>query len=308
MTSAHPRRILWLLAAATLIPIAILSWLGMGVLRQDQDAERQRRREALELNARRLALDIERRLQDVEAGLARGEGVAFSATGPVSSSSVLLLYQSALLPLDDVSSPALVNARALEFQQNDQAAATTAYRNLTGARDPRIRAAALVGLASVLNKRGDLPGALGAYSELDALGETTVAGQPASLVARHARCRALERTGDAQRLRTEADELARVLNAGGWRIDLDLGRGELRRAGKVVTTTPLELKLMGVFASRVGRVLSRRTLIDEAWGHDTAITERVVDNQIAHLRQEIEPSPSAPRFLKSVRGLGYRFD
>jgi two-component system alkaline phosphatase synthesis response regulator PhoP len=90
--------------------------------------------------------------------------------------------------------------------------------------------------------------------------------------------------------------------------ELDLGRGELRRAGKLVTTTPLELKLLAVLTGRSGRVLSRRTLIDEAWGHDTAITERVVDNQIAHLRQKIEPAPASPRFLKSVRGLGYRFD
>jgi DNA-binding response OmpR family regulator len=72
--------------------------------------------------------------------------------------------------------------------------------------------------------------------------------------------------------------------------------------------TPLELKLLGIFTRRSGRVLSRRTLIDEAWGHDTAITERVVDNQIAHLRQKIEPRPATPTFLKSVRGLGYRFD
>ena len=49
-------------------------------------------------------------------------------------------------------------------------------------------------------------------------------------------------------------------------------------------------------------------LIDEAWGPDTAITERVVDNQIAHLRRKIEPAPAAPRLLKSVRGIGYRFD
>jgi DNA-binding response OmpR family regulator len=90
--------------------------------------------------------------------------------------------------------------------------------------------------------------------------------------------------------------------------ELDLTRGELRRAGRVVATTPLELKLLGIFTRRPGRVLSRRTLIDEAWGHDTAITERVVDNQIAHLRQKIEPTPAAPTFLKSIRGLGYRFD
>jgi len=90
--------------------------------------------------------------------------------------------------------------------------------------------------------------------------------------------------------------------------ELDLGRAELRRAGKPIATTPLELKLLGLFTRRVGRVLTRRVLIDEVWGHDTAITERVVDNQIANLRKKIEPSPTTPRFLKSVRGIGYRFD
>jgi DNA-binding response OmpR family regulator len=90
--------------------------------------------------------------------------------------------------------------------------------------------------------------------------------------------------------------------------ELDLGRAELRRDRKPVATTPLELKLLEFFTRRVGRVLTRRTLIDEIWGRDTAITERVVDNQIANLRKKIEPAPAAPRFLKSVRGIGYRFD
>ena len=90
--------------------------------------------------------------------------------------------------------------------------------------------------------------------------------------------------------------------------EVDFTRAELRRGGKVIPVTPLEFKLLTLFATRSGRVLTRRVLIDEAWGHDTAITERVVDNQIANLRKKIEPSPSEPRFLKSVRGIGYRFD
>ncbi|HUS07823.1 MAG TPA: response regulator transcription factor [Bryobacteraceae bacterium] len=90
--------------------------------------------------------------------------------------------------------------------------------------------------------------------------------------------------------------------------ELDLNRGELRRAGKVVATTPLEFKLLGLMARRAGRVLTRRVLIDEVWGKETAITERVVDNQIANLRKKIEPTPDQPQYLKSVRGIGYRFD
>lgn len=99
---------------------------------------------------------------------------------------------------------------------------------------------------------------------------------------------------------------ANVVRFGDCEIDFD--RAELRRAGKPVATTPLEFKLLGLFARRPGRVLTRRVLIDEAWGKETAITERVVDNQIANLRKKIEPSPAEPRHLKSVRGIGYRFD
>ncbi len=90
--------------------------------------------------------------------------------------------------------------------------------------------------------------------------------------------------------------------------ELDFARAELRCAGRPVATTPLELKLLGLFARRPGRVLTRRILIDEAWGKETMITERVVDNQIANLRKKIEPAPAQPCYLKSVRGIGYRFD
>jgi DNA-binding response OmpR family regulator len=90
--------------------------------------------------------------------------------------------------------------------------------------------------------------------------------------------------------------------------EVDYAKGELRRGGKMVATTPLEFKLLGLLARRAGRVLTRRVLIDEVWGKETAITERVVDNQIANLRKKIEPSPGAPRYLKSVKGIGYRMD
>jgi two-component system alkaline phosphatase synthesis response regulator PhoP len=90
--------------------------------------------------------------------------------------------------------------------------------------------------------------------------------------------------------------------------ELDLAAAELRCGGRPVPTTPLEFKLLALLIRRPGRVLTRRVLIDEVWGRDTAITERVVDNQIASLRKKIEPSAAEPRYLKSVRGIGYRFD
>jgi two-component system alkaline phosphatase synthesis response regulator PhoP len=107
-------------------------------------------------------------------------------------------------------------------------------------------------------------------------------------------------------LRRNAQMRAEVVRFGDCEVDFT--RGELRRGGKAVPVTPLEFKLLMLFVTRPGRVLTRRILIDEAWGRNTAITERVVDNQIANLRKKIEPSSAEPRFLKSVRGIGYRFD
>jgi DNA-binding response OmpR family regulator len=90
--------------------------------------------------------------------------------------------------------------------------------------------------------------------------------------------------------------------------EIDWERSELRRAGKLLRTTPLEFRLLDLFTRRPGRVLPRRVLIDEIWGKDIAVTERVVDNQISNLRKKIELKPSSPQFLQNVRGIGYKFD
>jgi DNA-binding response OmpR family regulator len=89
---------------------------------------------------------------------------------------------------------------------------------------------------------------------------------------------------------------------------VDFARRELRRNGRVVDLTPLEFKLLGLFIRCRGRALTRQQLIDEAWGVATFVTPHVVDNQVTNLRKKIEPDPSAPRYVLSVRGFGYRFD
>lgn len=91
-------------------------------------------------------------------------------------------------------------------------------------------------------------------------------------------------------------------------VEVDFGRGELRRAGVTMELTPLEFKLLGVFIRSRGRVVSRESLLDQVWGPQTFASARVVDNHIANLRRKIEPDPGAPRYLLNVRGLGYRFD
>ena len=91
-------------------------------------------------------------------------------------------------------------------------------------------------------------------------------------------------------------------------VEVDFTRGEMRRAGNAVDVTPLELKLLSTFITRRGRVLSRDQLLDAAWGSGTHVTDRVVDNQVTNLRKKIEPDLDNPRYLVSIRGVGYRFD
>jgi two-component system alkaline phosphatase synthesis response regulator PhoP len=91
-------------------------------------------------------------------------------------------------------------------------------------------------------------------------------------------------------------------------VELDFRRGELRRGGVPMELTPIEFKLMALFVRAAGRVMSRERLIEGAWGPDTFTSDRIVDNHIANLRRKIEPDPANPRYLRNVRGMGYRFD
>jgi len=90
--------------------------------------------------------------------------------------------------------------------------------------------------------------------------------------------------------------------------ELDFARGELRREGLAVELSALEYKLLAAFVRRAGHLLTRGQLLDEVWGPDTHVSDRVVDNQVVNLRRKIEPNPERPRYLIALRGLGYRFD
>ena len=107
-------------------------------------------------------------------------------------------------------------------------------------------------------------------------------------------------------LRRGSETLGDVYRFG--ELEVNFSRHELTRGGAVVPLTPLEFRLLEVFIRHRGRALARQRLIDAAWGYDTFVTDRVVDNQVTNLRKKIEPNPAAPVFVLSVRGFGYRFD
>jgi len=110
-------------------------------------------------------------------------------------------------------------------------------------------------------------------------------------------------------LRRTTSESPEVFRFGaGDEVEIDFGRGEVRRAGRRVDLSALEFKLLGAFVRSRGRLLTRNQLIDMVWGPGVALNERAVDNHIVLLRRKLEADPSKPRFIVNIRGLGYRFD
>ena len=91
-------------------------------------------------------------------------------------------------------------------------------------------------------------------------------------------------------------------------VEVDFVRREVKRGTQPVSLTPLEFRLLETLIRHRGRALRRQRVIDEAWGRDTFVTDRVVDNQVTNLRKKVEPNPSEPKYILSVRGFGYRFD
>jgi DNA-binding response OmpR family regulator len=90
-------------------------------------------------------------------------------------------------------------------------------------------------------------------------------------------------------------------------VRIDFTSMEATRAGKAVTLTSQEFKLLKYLAASAGRVVSREELLNEVWGYQNYPSTRTVDNHVLRLRQKLEPDPATPRFLMTMHGAGYKF-
>jgi len=120
--------------------------------------------------------------------------------------------------------------------------------------------------------------------------------------------RAMRRTGIPQMVISQVAAKVvthEVLMFGDARVDFT--SMEATRAGKPVTLTAQEFKLLKYLASSEGRVISRGELLNEVWGYQNYPSTRTVDNRILRLRQKLEPDPASPRFLTTMHGAGYKF-
>jgi DNA-binding response OmpR family regulator len=88
---------------------------------------------------------------------------------------------------------------------------------------------------------------------------------------------------------------------------IDFGALELRTGGETMRLTLMEAKLLRHLVKHEGRVVSRKSLLEEVWELQEDTDTRAIDNFIVRLRKYIEDEPSNPKHLLTVRGVGYRF-
>jgi DNA-binding response OmpR family regulator len=113
-------------------------------------------------------------------------------------------------------------------------------------------------------------------------------------------------------LRRAYGELADVQAAGTIRrgdLLIDLERRRVSRDGDRISLTATEFDILRHLAARPGRVFTRSQLLELVRDYDAAVEqdERTINVHVSHIRDKIEPDPSAPRYIKTVRGVGYAF-
>jgi DNA-binding response OmpR family regulator len=91
-------------------------------------------------------------------------------------------------------------------------------------------------------------------------------------------------------------------------IRLDMERKRVRCQGREATLTPRLAQLLKIFMDHSGEVLERESLFRQVWNTEYTGDTRTLDVHISWLRRSIEEDPRRPRFLKTIRGVGYRLD
>lgn len=90
-------------------------------------------------------------------------------------------------------------------------------------------------------------------------------------------------------------------------LSVDVPAREVTRGADPVPLTRTEFDILVVLAQKPRRAFSRRQLVDAVWGEDWVGDVHIVDVHIAHARRKLQDDPASPRFIDTVRGVGYRF-
>jgi len=109
-----------------------------------------------------------------------------------------------------------------------------------------------------------------------------------------------------RRRQGENESSFRMIRAGS--VEIDPGRHVAMIDKRILDLTAREFEIFGQLASRPGMVFTREKLLESVWGMDFYGDPRVVDVHVAKLRKKVEEDPAHPRFIKTVRGVGYKLE
>ena len=88
-------------------------------------------------------------------------------------------------------------------------------------------------------------------------------------------------------------------------IELNMATHEVTRAERQIDLTVTEYNLLHLFMSHVGQALDRQTILNQVWGYDFLGETNIIEVYVRYLREKIEDSPSSPRYIQTIRGVGY---
>jgi DNA-binding response OmpR family regulator len=91
-------------------------------------------------------------------------------------------------------------------------------------------------------------------------------------------------------------------------VEIDFAIAEARKGSRRLAISMKELRLMQYLADHRERVVSRKEILSNVWDYDASVSSRTVDVHIGWLRQKLEDDPQRPKYIKTIRGRGYRFD
>ncbi|GAA4799093.1 response regulator transcription factor [Rothia endophytica] len=94
----------------------------------------------------------------------------------------------------------------------------------------------------------------------------------------------------------------------GGPVRMDIERHVVTVTGEPISMPLKEFELLEMLLRNAGRVMTRSQLIDRVWGADYVGDTKTLDVHIKRLRSKVEPDPSSPRYVVTVRGLGYKFE
>lgn len=97
-----------------------------------------------------------------------------------------------------------------------------------------------------------------------------------------------------------------IIKVGNLEIEED--KYEARQKGKLLELTPKEFELLVYLSKNQGRVLTRDQLLNAVWNYDYMGDSRIVDVHVSHLREKIEEDTRKPSYIKTIRGIGYKFE